>query len=46
MTLLFHAGKDLTPNRFIILTFLVGYDVQINNDYMFINTQISDLNFI
>jgi hypothetical protein len=39
MTLLFHVGKDLTPNRFIILVFLFDYDVQINKDYIFINTQ-------
>jgi hypothetical protein len=38
-TLLFHVGKDLTPNRFIILVFLFDYDVQINKDYIFINTQ-------
>jgi hypothetical protein len=38
-TLLFHVGKDLTPNRFIILAFLFDYDVQINKDYIFINTQ-------
>jgi hypothetical protein len=39
MTLLLHVRKDLTPNRFIILAFLISYDVQINKDCMFIDTQ-------